>query len=229
MEYVDFLEKIPGGHGLTENTLRLWFVMYQWVLLHGYADSADSPAFLEHVNKFRKSSTGTIATHLRQMANAGLLKRTALRRKLSQETKETLSVGALLFAPGAESTPTSFVRYTLPGHSCPTEFNSLNTAISAVEKRIKDARTPGSKNTPTETAFAVEDAMLDRFREGTAPRSPEYRHGFEAMLLRKLSGSALPNLPYATGSAQADAFLSGQDHASEYVRARIERGGPLYE
>lgn len=82
MEYADFLKIIPEGLGVTEKTLRLWFVIYNWIVENGYADSADSPLFLQHVNAFRKSSVQTVATHLRRMSDAKLIKRNVLRRKL---------------------------------------------------------------------------------------------------------------------------------------------------
>ncbi|BBN90475.1 hypothetical protein [Azospira sp. I09] len=140
MEYRDFLKEIPEGLGATEKTLQLWFVIYQWILEHGYADSADSPAFLQHINAFRKCSTQTVATHLRRMSDAKLIKRYVLRRKLSGEAKEELSIGSLLFAPGAESIPTTFVRYCLPGQQCPTEFKSYEAAVSALDGRMNAIR-----------------------------------------------------------------------------------------
>ncbi len=140
MEYRDFLKEIPEGLGATEKTLRLWFVIYQWILEHGYADSADSPAFLQHINAFRQCSTQTVATHLRRMSDAKLIKRNVLRRKLSGEAKEELSIGSLLFAPGAESIPTTFVRYCLPGQQCPTEFKSFDAAVSAIDGRMNAIR-----------------------------------------------------------------------------------------
>jgi len=140
MEYHDFLKEIPEGLGATEKTLRLWFVIYQWIIEHGYADSADSPAFLQHINAFRKCSTQTVATHLRRMSDAKLIKRNVLRRKLSGEAKEELSMGSLLFAPGAESIPTTFVRYCLPGQQCPTEFKSFDAAVSAIDGRMNAIR-----------------------------------------------------------------------------------------
>ena len=140
MEYADFLKLIPEGLGVTEKTLRLWFVIYQWVVENNYADSADSPAFIQHVNAFRKCSVQTVATHLRRMSDARLIKRNVLRRKLSGEAKEELSIGALLFAPGVESIPTTFVRYCLPGQQCPTEFKSFDAAVSAIDGQMNAIR-----------------------------------------------------------------------------------------
>lgn len=75
----------------------------------------------------------------------------------------------------------------------------------------------------------VADALADRFRAGTTPRSTEYRAGFEAMLYFKFAGGDAPECPYRVGYAQADAWLSGQDHGSEYFTATKHSGGPLYE
>jgi len=140
MEYVDFLDKLPEGLGVTEKTLRLWFVIYQWILQNNYADSADSPDFLQHVNAFRKCSVQTVATHLRRMSDAKLIKRNVLRRKLSGEAKEELSIGPLLFSRGVESIPTTFVRYCLPGEQCPTEFKSFDAAATAIDSRMNELR-----------------------------------------------------------------------------------------
>lgn len=140
MEYADFLKLIPEGLGVTEKTLRLWFVIYQWIVENNYADSADSPAFIQHVNAFRKCSVQTVATHMRRMSDAKLIKRNVLRRKLSGEAKEELSIGALLFAPGVESIPTTFVRYCLPGQQCPTEFKSFDAAATAIDSRMNELR-----------------------------------------------------------------------------------------
>ncbi len=140
MEYADFLKTIPEGLGVTEKTLRLWFVIYQWIVENGYADSADSPEFLQHVNAFRKCSTQTVATHLRRMSDAKLIKRNVLRRKLPAEAKEALSIGSLLFAPGPESIPTTFVRYCLPEQTCPTEFKSFDAAVTAIDGRLNALR-----------------------------------------------------------------------------------------
>ena len=140
MAYADFLKLIPEGLGVTEKTLRLWFVIYQWIVENNYADSADSPAFIQHINAFRKCSVQTVATHLRRMSDAKLIKRNVLRRKLSGEAKEELSIGALLFAPGVESIPTTFVRYCLPGQQCPTEFKSFDAAATAIDSRMNELR-----------------------------------------------------------------------------------------
>lgn len=140
MEYVDFLEKLPDGLGVTEKTLRLWFVIYQWIVENNYADSADSPAFIQHINAFRKCSVQTVATHLRRMSDAKLIKRNVLRRKLSGEAKEELSIGPLLFSRGVESIPTTFVRYCLPGQQCPTDFKSLDVAVATIDSRIHEFR-----------------------------------------------------------------------------------------
>ena len=140
MEYADFLILMPEGLGVTEKTLRLWFVIYQWIVENNYADSADSPAFIQHINAFRKCSVQTVATHLRRMSDAKLIKRNVLRRKLSGEAKEELSIGALLFAPGVESIPTTFVRYCLPGQQCPTEFKSFDAAATAIDSRMNELR-----------------------------------------------------------------------------------------
>lgn len=140
MDYVEFLKKIPEGLVATEKTLKLWFIIYQWITAHGYADSADSPEFLQHVNAFRKCSTKTVASHLRRMSKAKLIKRNVFRRRLPAEAKEELSIASLLFAPGSESIPTTFVRYCLPGQTCSTEFKSFDAAVIAINERFNALR-----------------------------------------------------------------------------------------
>lgn len=138
MEYVDFLGKLPAGLSVNEKTLRLWFVMYNWIVDNGYADCADSPAFLQHVNAFRKCSVQTVATHLRRMSDAKVIKRYVVRRKLSGEVKEDLSSGLVFFSPGVESLPTTFVRYCLPGKQCSTEFKSVEVALNTINRTIME-------------------------------------------------------------------------------------------
>lgn len=77
--------------------------------------------------------------------------------------------------------------------------------------------------------ITVAEALADRFRDGTTPRSPEYRRGFEDMLKRKIEGVPLPPQPYPEGSVQADAYWSGWDGANDYLAARSERDQPLFE
>lgn len=69
-------------------------------------------------------------------------------------------------------------------------------------------------------AFTVEEAMKDRFRESTTPRSAAYRAGFKEKLLRLVEGADQSTFPFALGSPEADAYYSGMDHAAEYCKAR---------
>jgi hypothetical protein len=82
---------------------------------------------------------------------------------------------------------------------------------------------------PTIPKCTVAEALEDRFREGTTPRSPEYRRGFSDMLTRKIDGTPLPPQPFPDGSVQADAYWSGWDGANSYLAARIARDEPLFE
>lgn len=75
--------------------------------------------------------------------------------------------------------------------------------------------------------FTVNEAMLDRFRASTTPRSAAYRAGFEEKLRRIIEGADQSTLPFDLGTPEADAYFSGMDHAAEYCKARkIE---PLYD
>lgn len=75
--------------------------------------------------------------------------------------------------------------------------------------------------------YTVEDAMADRFREGTTLRSEAYRAGFKEMLLRLIEKADQQTFPYDIGTAEADAYFSGMDHAREYFKTR--KIDPLYE
>lgn len=76
--------------------------------------------------------------------------------------------------------------------------------------------------------FTVAEAMQDRFRAGTTPRSEAYRAGFEEQLRRKIEGADQKTFPYDIPSAEADAYFSGLDHAKEYLSARKD-DAPLYD
>jgi len=76
-------------------------------------------------------------------------------------------------------------------------------------------------------SFTVEEAMQDRFREGTTPRSEAYKKGFEKKLRQRIEGAEQPKCPFAWGIPEADAFCSGLDHAIEYLAVR--KDAPLYD
>lgn len=61
------------------------------------------------------------------------------------------------------------------------------------------------------TAADVDRLMAETFNVSRDPRSLPYRDGVRAILERKLIGTPLPALPYPLGSAEADAYFSGQD------------------
>ncbi len=76
-------------------------------------------------------------------------------------------------------------------------------------------------------AFTVDEAMKDRFRVGTTPRSTAYRSGFEQKLRRLIEGADQIAFPFDLGTPEADAYYSGMDHAAEYCKAR--KNAPLYD
>lgn len=75
--------------------------------------------------------------------------------------------------------------------------------------------------------FTVDEALQDRFRSGTTPRSDAYRAGFEEKLRRIIDGADQTTLPFDLGTPEADAYFSGMDHAAEYCKARTN--APLYD
>lgn len=123
--YLEFLA-LPSAQNanVKEPTLKMWHHIYCWVEKHGYADTADSPNFVNYVQEMRKVSPSTIGTYLSNMAKAGLLKRNTLKRKLSNEAREELLSPVLGMFAGT-SLPTTLVRYTLPDAECSLEFKAV--------------------------------------------------------------------------------------------------------
>lgn len=132
MTYLEFLA-LPAVKKVhpVEATQRIWHHIYVWVLEHGYADTADSPDFVHYVKAFRGVNIETIASHLARMANADLLKRHVLKRKLSADAKEELLNPVTTMFTGS-SLPTMLIRYTLPGVSCPLEFKSAERQATRI-------------------------------------------------------------------------------------------------
>lgn len=76
-------------------------------------------------------------------------------------------------------------------------------------------------------SFTVEDAMEDRFRPGTTPRSDAYHRAFENQLRCAIERNKAQPCPYKLGTANADAYFAGVDHANEYLAMR--KTYPIYE
>jgi hypothetical protein len=150
MNYADFLE-LPGNKNslASENTLRLWHHLYLWVLRHEYADTADSPEFINYVVEFRKLSVATIGKHLRSMSTAGLLKQHTLRRRLSGEAKEELLNPITNMFFGGSTLPSSFSRYCLPGKPCSKEFKSAQRSLQRIEERMQELRSKSAASQET--------------------------------------------------------------------------------
>lgn len=129
MNKLEFIQKLDAGsERVSDSTADLWFHLLTWVVQQGYADTADTPAFIAYVQKFRRVGVPTIGRHLARMAGAGFLVSHELRRKLPELAKADLNedVYATLFGGGVSSMPTNFKRYTLPGVECPLELKSLD-------------------------------------------------------------------------------------------------------
>ncbi len=132
--YLEFIA-LPSvqSESVKEPTLKMWHHIYIWVEKHGYADTADTPDFVRHVQEWRKVSLSTISAHLANMAKAGLLKRHILKRKLSSEAREELLNPVLGMFSGT-SLPTTLVRYTLPDADCPLEFKAAARKAEVIAK-----------------------------------------------------------------------------------------------
>lgn len=76
---------------------------------------------------------------------------------------------------------------------------------------------------PAESFPDVAALLNKRFAVAREPRSAEYKAGVAAALCFRLHGVKI-TCPYALGTAQADAFLSGTDEGHragrEYLEAR---------
>ena len=122
--YLNFLAlKNVQSASVNEQTLKMWHHIYVWVEKHGYADTADSPEFVRYVQDWRNIKCSTIAAHLGKMAEAGLLTRHKLKRKLSNDVREELLNPVLGIFSGT-GLPTALVRYSLPGMDCSLEFKA---------------------------------------------------------------------------------------------------------
>jgi hypothetical protein len=64
-------------------------------------------------------------------------------------------------------------------------------------------------------------------KQGT-PRSPEYRRGIEDVLRLKFGGHPI-RCPFQPGTAQFDAYFSGNDRGHAIYRAEVQRRAELEE
>lgn len=68
----------------------------------------------------------------------------------------------------------------------------------------------GGTGNPSSATLKVDRLMDAAFFPGRTPRSAEYRAGCRAALEFRFAGKSLP-MPYAAGTAAADAFFAGID------------------
>lgn len=138
MNYADFLQKIADTGNKSEKTLRLWHHIYVWISEKGYADTADSPEFIDYVTGFRKIGVSSIGKHLKCMSDAGIISRHTLRRRLPKDIREDLLNPVVTLFLGGNNLPSTFVRYSLPGQSCPRDFKSIERSITSINNRISE-------------------------------------------------------------------------------------------
>ncbi|WP_156516873.1 hypothetical protein [Delftia sp. GW456-R20] len=138
LEFIRILD--AGNENVSDKTADLWFHILQWVKKMGYADTADTPAFVEYVQDFRNVEIATIARHLARLADAGFLDGHFVRRKLPKMVREELesSISAMIFGHGPSTLPASFKRYTLPGASCPLELSAVQNMMNMNESRDRE-------------------------------------------------------------------------------------------
>jgi hypothetical protein len=56
--------RLAVDSGVTEETIKLWFQIYLWIVDKGYADIADTPEFVERIQAFRNITVPTISNCL---------------------------------------------------------------------------------------------------------------------------------------------------------------------
>lgn len=146
MDYPTFLKHVANSGGTaSEATLRLWHHIYKWVLLHEYADTADTPEFVKYVQEFRNLSVPTINSHLKKMSSAGLLARHTLRRKLPKELREGFFNPVINMFFGGDDLPSTFVRYCKPSAVCSCEFKSAERAMAKMQQKVADLKPMGTQ------------------------------------------------------------------------------------
>lgn len=141
LEFVKALD--AGSEVVSDKTADLWFHILEWVQQRGYADTADTPEFVKHVQAFRRIGVATIGKHLGRMADAGFLSAHNLRRELPKTVKEEVatSVSAMVFGGGTSTLPTSFKRYTLPKVPCPLMLKSATALLERNRRFDEELRT----------------------------------------------------------------------------------------
>ena len=85
--------------------------------------------------------------------------------------------------------------------------------------------TAASEATQSQQQKAVDSMMLKRFSPKFTRRSQPYRLGVRSILELRLCGIQLTTLPYVPGSAEADAYWSGQAEGKLLAPAR--QGGAV--
>ena len=139
MNKLEFIRALDAGSTrVSDKTADLWFHILAWVQKQGYADTADTPEFIDYVRAFRRIEVATIGRHLSRMAEAGFLDEHSLKRGLSSEAKEVIntSLHGLLFGGGASALATTMKRYTLPGAPCPRVFKAGDALLE--RNRLRD-------------------------------------------------------------------------------------------
>ncbi|MFY9327829.1 MAG: hypothetical protein WAO76_07400 [Georgfuchsia sp.] len=68
------------------------------------------------------------------------------------------------------------------------------------------------------TSILVQKMMATRFCRGTTQRSEAYQRGVLHILQAEVDGTARTRLPYAVGTAEADAYWAGGDEGHHLAR-----------
>jgi hypothetical protein len=74
------------------------------------------------------------------------------------------------------------------------------------------------------TQAQIDCLMIKAFYPGRPARSTPYRLGVRAILASRLASEPLPKLAFGLGSAELDAYFSGQDEGHAISRLEIKGG-----
>ena len=74
----------------------------------------------------------------------------------------------------------------------------------------------------TDNIEFIEQLMQERFAPGNGdPRSAAYKHGTRSVFSHRIIGGRIGALPYLIGTAEADAYFSGQQDGRTHLAAHL--------
>lgn len=136
MELDAFLQLVPAEQQAKcrQDTLELWLHMYTYIGNCGYADTADDDDFVRHVHQHKSLATASIASHLRKMADCGLI--VGHKMRLVPGNRNQFDIFPFM----GDTLPSHLIRYTLPGQKPPTHMKRAQKARDQMRKLATDFR-----------------------------------------------------------------------------------------